>query len=515
MKIYKQEYWSFIQRHLVLILFLTMCAIALFSFDEYGASWDESFQRDIGMTSFNYIVHGNQELLEWWNRDYGVALELPLIAIERIFNLTDTRDIYLMRHIITHFFFLIGALFGYKLVYFLYKNKLLATIGFLFIVLHPRIYTESFFNTKDIPFMTMFMISLYFNAIAFRKKKIINFIILGISIGILINLRIAGVILPLCILAFLIIDAIIEKKHLHHLKLILFFGFTSIIVLYASWPFLWADPINNFMYAFSNMSNFRWNADILFNGEFIKEAKIGWNYIPVWFSITTPVFYLFAGLIGIALLIIKFIKTPSTLLSNTKERNNIFFLICLFIPVLAAILLKSVLYDGWRHMYFIYPSFVLLAIYGLDFFLKRNKRGLVIASSILAFTFIAGFMVKNYPLQYVYFNNILRVNNPEYIRKNFDMDYWGVLYRQSLEYILKNDDSPIINVKVSMYNGWQIIQILPPQDRDRVNFVPFEEATYFITNYRWHPQDYDELKEFEYYSFKVANNTVNKIFKLK
>ena len=95
------------------------------------------------------------------------------------------------------------------------------------------------------------------------------------------------------------------------------------------------------------------------------------------------------------------------------------------------------------------------------------------------------------------------------------MDYWGVSYRQSLEYILENDKSPVINVNISNFADFIILLILPSQDRDRVNFVPFEEATYFVTNYRWHPHDYDDIKEFEYHSFKVANNTVNKIFKLK
>lgn len=514
MKIYKQGLLNIARQYWGYILFISMCVIAFSSFEKYGISWDEDGQRWIGITSFNYIVHGNQTLNEWTDRDYGVAFELPLIAIERIFNLTDTRDIYLMRHLITHLFFLIGALFGYKLVYFLYKNKLLATVGFLFIILHPRIYTQSFFNTKDIPFMTMFLISLYFNAIAFNKKKIINFVILGISIGILINLRIAGIILPLCILTFAVIDAISEKKYLHHLKLISFFGLTTIIVLFASWPYLWTDPINNFIHAFANMSHFRWGGEILFNGKIIKGTAVGWNYIPIWFSITTPLFYLFTGLAGIVLLIIKFIKKPLILLLNTKERNNIFFIICFLSPIFIAIALNSVLYDGWRHLYFIYPSFVLLAIYGLNFFIRKKKNMLLIASSILTFIFITGFMVKHYPIQHVYYNCILRFTPPEYIRNNFEMDYWGVSYRQSLEYILENDDSPIINVNISNFADYMIIKILSPKDRNRVNFVPFEKATYFITNYRWHPQDYEELKNLEYHSFKIANNTVNKIFKL-
>ena len=515
MKIYKQEYWDFTKRHLGSILFFTMCFVAMFSFDDYGVAWDEPYQRDIAITNVNYIVHGDSTLIDWWNRDYGVAFELPLIAVERIFNITDIRQVYLMRHIVSHLFFLLGALFGFRLIVLLYNSKLLAAIGFLFIVLSPRLYAQSFYNTKDIPFMIMFLVCLYYNAIAFRNKRVLDFILLGACVGILINIRIAGIILPIFVFSFLVLDAIIEKKYIHHLKLILFLGLTSIFVLYLSWPFLWTDPINNFIYAFNNMSKFRWDAAMLFKGEFITGTSIKWNYIPVWFSITTPIFFLLTGLSGIILLIVRFIKAPKIFLLNIKERNNIFFLVCFFVPILVSILLKSVLYDGWRHMYFIYPSFVMLAIYSLHFILQKMKRHLFVIAVTLTFTFLIVFMIKNHPHQLVYFNYFVAPNNPEYIRKNFEMDYWGVSYRESLEYILKSDSSKSINLKFSMYSGHIPILILSDSERKRINLVPFEKADYFITNYRWHPGDYDELKDSEYHSFKVGNNTVNKIFKLR
>lgn len=515
MTISRTRYFFSLKKHFGLVLFFVMCFIALFSFDEYGVSYDEEAQRYTGLVSYNYIFSGNQFLHEWPDRDYGIAFELPLILIEKLFNLTDTRDIYLSRHLVTHLFFLIGAFFCFKLVDLLYKNKLLATIGFLLIVLHPRIYAHSFFNSKDIPFMSMFVICLYFNAIAFRKKTVINFIILGISIGLLINLRIMGGLLPCFILLFLIIDAVKEKKYNYHLKLGIIFLATTTIVLYATWPFLWTNPIKNFFLSFANMSKFRWDGEMLFNGEMIKAVNIGWDYIPVWFSITTPIFYLFTGLLSTVLLLYHFFKTPSIFLLNYKERNNLIFLICCFFPVLFVILLHSILYDGWRHMYFIYPSFVLLAVYGLDFLFKKNKRWLVGASSLLTFTIISVFMIKNFPVQHVYFNHFMAFNPPEHIRKTFELDYWGTSYKQTLDYILKNDNSPSIDVNVANSAGKININILPAHERIRINFVPIEQATYFITNFRWHPQDYKDIEEFEYYSIKVANNTINRIYKLK
>lgn len=88
-----------------------MCIIALISFDEYGISWDEEAQRKTGIVNYEYIFSNSQELLTWFDRDYGVAFELPLIILEKVLNLTDSRDIFFMRHLVTHLFFLVGCFF--------------------------------------------------------------------------------------------------------------------------------------------------------------------------------------------------------------------------------------------------------------------------------------------------------------------------------------------------------------------------------------------------------------------
>jgi hypothetical protein len=124
-------------------------------------------------------------------------------------------------------------------------------------------------------------------------------------------------------------------------------------------------------------------------------------------------------------------------------------------------------------------------------------------------------MIRNFPLENVYFNEAFSFSSPEYLRKTFEMDYWGVSYRQSLEYILKVDASPSINICVANDPGIINLSILPTKERERIKIVPREKATYFITNYRWHPQDYTEYASFKFHSLTVENNTVSEIFKLK
>lgn len=504
-----------IKHNLGLILLTFTCIVSIFIFKDYGISWDEDTQRETGKLTYEYIFNDNQELLNWPDKDYGVAFELPLYMLEKALNLKDSRDIYLSRHLATHLFYLVGAFFLFLLIDLLYKNKWLATIGFLLLVLNPRIYAHSFFNTKDIPFMAMFIICLYLNAKAFKTKQIKYFILLGFSYGLLINLRLMGALLPFLSTLFLFFDYWIEKDKTN-LKLWLILTVISCLTLYVSWPYLWNNPFFNFYEAFRNMSKFRWGGHVLFNGDITKSRLIGWKYIPTWFSITTPILYLMSGLFGTVILVYYFIKSPYNYLRNILNRNFLVFLICFFGPVFVVIVLRSVLYDGWRQLYFIYPSFILLCVYGLHHGFKNGYKKTVLIITFLALFFASKFMVENHPLQHVYFNSLVDTNTPEHLRLQFELDYWGTSYKQSYDYILNNDASKRITVKVENIPGTLNRLILPKNERNRIQLVEtIEEADYFITNYRGHYQDYDGLESNKWHSIKVYNNSVNAIYKLK
>ena len=125
-------------------------------------------------------------------------------------------------------------------------------------------------------------------------------------------------------------------------------------------------------------------------------------------------------------------------------------------------------------------------------------------------------MIKNNPFQQVYSTELLSTKSSEYIRTHFELDYWGASYKQSLDYILKEDNSSLINVFVCNTNGGLNVNILPIENRKRINIVKtVQDAKYFITNYRWHPEDFTEYQNKKWHSFKVNNNTINEIFKLK
>lgn len=500
---------------IALLVFFTIAGLLIF--DDYGISWDEPGSHEIGTLNYKYIFSGDKELLTYPEKDYGIAFELPLVIIERLAGLEDSRQIYLARHLLTHLFFLMSAFFFFKLIDLLYKNKVLASIGFLLIVLNPLLYAHSFMNSKDIPFMDMLIICFYLSAIAFKSKKTKHFILLGMLTGLLVNMRIIGI-LPFACIIFLQMMDIVGNESAGRKKntlLLAAFLLTSVSTLYISWPYLWPDPVKNFLLAIQRMSKYTWYGDLLFNGTYVRSTRIAWYYIPVWFGITTPIPYLIAGFMGLILIVFHFFRRPLDFIRNTLKRNNLFYVVCFFAPVFAVIYLKSVLYDSWRHLFFIYPSFVLMGIYGLHIIFTTRARNITLIAMFIIFCFSGYFMIRNHPFQQVYFNNIVDTKTPEHLRKQFELDYWGSSYMQSLEYILKNDNSPIIYVAAQHEPGRYNLLLLKPEDRARIRLVDLPEATYYITSYRWHPHDYDEYKNMEWHTFKVSNNSINTVFKIR
>ncbi len=119
-----------------------------------------------------------------------------------------------------------------------------------------------------------------------------------------------------------------------------------------------------------------------------------------------------------------------------------------FAPLAAVIILNSALYDGWRHMYFIYAPFLLIAMSGFSRLLDLMKEirvgrgagaGIFLAAVMIAGILTTSYsMIRHHPFQNVYFN-LLAGNDPGV---NFELDYWGLSFRQGLEYIVKNDKRP-------------------------------------------------------------------------
>lgn len=499
-------------------MFGILLCFGIFNFSDYGISWDEEAQREIGTVSYNYLVHDDPQLLKYRDRDYGVAFELPLIGLEKLFGLEDSRDVYLMRHLVTHLFFLFCLWCGYWLIFGLFKNHWLAAIGVLMVVLHPHIYAHSFFNTKDIPFMSMFFVCFLFIFKSFQHHRYVHFIIAGSAIALLVNLRIMGIMLLGLVVFFLIADLVLNRHdndaRIKTWRSLLLFLLSFWVALYFSWPYLYDNPLDKIGTVFSNMSSFRWTNKVLYFGKLIKANELPWHYPIVWFGISTPLVYLLIGLISTGFAAFHVLRHPLQWLKTNLDRQLVIYLVCFLFPFAAVIVLDSVLYDGWRHLYFIYPAFVMLVLFGIHSIKKKEVRFGVYALLLISFALTIQHMLTNHPFQHVYFNALINRNETNHERRLFELDYWGVSYREGLQEILRHNNSREIRVHTWNKPGHYNLKLIPRADRKRIHMTD-DEPNYFITAYRWHPDDFEFGESAEIYSIQVQNNTILSVFKLE
>ncbi len=498
-------------------LFVIAVVITFLTYKDYGISWDEPFQHNTGRITYEYVTNGDQTLFTYMDRNYGTGFELPLMFLEKKMKLTDTRDIYLMRHLCTHLFFLVAALAAYVLIYRLYRKWIIATIGFLMLAFEPRIYAHSFFNTKDIPFLCMFIITLAVCQLAFDRRKTWQFVLLGVVTGYATSIRVMGIMLVAFMLALFFADYLKDRKDKALAKKTLInaglFFLTFCLGLYAAWPFLWKSPLGNFADSYAQMSHYNWAGNVLIQGKYVPAMELEWTYFPIWFFISNPILWLFAGFAGMIMVVRDFFGKSKTFFQNSLERNAMLHLFCFSIPVLAVIKLHSVIYDDWRHLYFVYPSFVLLAAYCLNKLYESKFKWAIVGACGLQFVLVAWFMVSNHPYQEVYFNEFVS-RTDESLRENYELDYWGPCFKQGLEHLLAVDKSSVIKISTNFPDPVKNnILILPPADQKRFEFVEQPQADYFITNFRGHPDDYPS-NNIEY-NVKVLNSSILRIYWLK
>lgn len=498
------------------VLFLAALAIGLYVYQDYGIGWDEPLQRLPGVYSYDYLIAGKQDLFTNPTDYHGAGFELPLVMVERWLRLEDMRDVYRMRHLVTHLFFLVGVFSFYILCFRLFRSRVLAAMGFCMLLLAPRLYAHSFFNSKDIPFLTAFIIVATLWQYAFEKNKIFPFLLLGMAAGYATGIRILGILWPAFTGAALVIDFVCgyRNKTLRWQPVakasVFLVGYCA--MLYSAWPYLWRDPLRHFADGFSAMLHYNaWGGAVLFRGKLIPGAEIPWTYFPVWFSISNPLLWLVAGILGIGWLCVAFFRRPLLFLTNTPERNFVLATLCFFAPVLAVIVFHSVIYDDWRHLYFVYPSFVLLALYAINKALQSRFKPVFVALFFVQLGITAYQMVKLHPFQQVYFN-VLADKSAEALHKKYDLEYWGCGFKQALEYLLAKYPGEI-EVTGNADPLPNNIMGLLPADRKRIKAVPITQARFFITNYRMHPQEYP-YTTLEY-GIKAEGSTIIGIYKLR
>ncbi len=534
------------------LFFVLLLFIGLSIFKDYGLSTDEPFHRTIGYywyISLLEIFSNNYELIEatkekfnamYWSDylndgkliQYGIFFDTITAFIEEILIIEETKNAFYLKHISTFLFFFLSTVFFYKIINLRFNNHLFSILITFFYISSPRIFAESFYNGKDIVFMSLIVCSLYYALKSFNKINYKNIILFSIFSAFATNIRVMGILIFSLFLFFLFLN-FLEEKNLFKknvLKfLVLIFLFPSIVFLF--WPFLWGSPIDNFIFTIKSFANYDWIGSVLYLGDYYKGYDLPWHYIPVWIIATTPIIFSLIFFIGFIIITIRFSKnflnlsTDNKMWKDSNQQKDFFILIFFITPIFLVIFLNSTLYTGWRHLYFIYPCIIYFIGIGLKFLLeiKINNFYKKSINSIIALSLIINSynIIKLHPYQNVYFNILFEKK----ANKLFEIDYWGLGNKEALEFLLnEKKGNGDIDIKLSSSTPLAYSKLLLDKSKiDKFSFIGTldKDQTYIFTNYIFQknpnfekkysiPNNYDKI-----YSLKRGNIVINEIFEKK
>ncbi|TGD78533.1 hypothetical protein [Hymenobacter wooponensis] len=520
------------------LFFGLLLLLGLWIYSDYGMSIDERISRDNGMVTLRYLFQRFAPekaqhpafgpywvpLPEYQDRDYGVALETPLSYLEFVLDLETMRAKFLFRHLATFVVCWGGCVAFYQLARRRFGSWQWGLLGALWLVLSPRLFADFFYNDKDAVFMALFAVGLNTGVRLVLRPTLSRVLWHALACALTIDVRIMGVLLPAATLALLLVRVVYgEVRPGRALGLGGLYAALTAGLVVAFWPYLWPAPLDNFLLAWHNMSSFRWDGEVLYLGRIERSVALPWHYPFVWIGVTTPLLYVVTFLIGAVLVACRVLQNLRQvglrLWRTEQELQDVFFLGMGMAPLIAVVVMHAVLYDGWRQLYFVYPALLLIALRGLWSTVHwaaaqrlwaqwpRVVGAIVTMSAVV----VAGKMIEAHPLQNVYFNPLAGSN----LLQRFEMDYWGLSYRQGLEYVLATDNRPHITISTPQPSSAAFsIYLLPEAEQHRFSFVDdMSKADYFLSTYRGHTLPY-EFANKEVYQTRVGGELVMSVFRM-
>jgi tetratricopeptide (TPR) repeat protein len=413
-----------------------------------GISGDEeTYHYPHGKNVYNYYASlGSDTTCLYYNNSvlhmYGPVFDLATVAMVKIIH---PKDDYTVRHIMNS---LTGwaAIFFAGLIAVMIGGWRAGIITLIFMFLSPRFLGHSFNNPKDIPFTAAYIFTIY--AIirflrAFPENAVKYAWPVALGIGLAIGVRVGGILLAVYFVFFaglhyLLSTKLVEllanknlKKLINVIIYVILISLCGYIVGVMLWPYAHKAPVAHTIEALKYMEKYGTSLKQIFEGKFIWSDNVPVYYLPKYILMTIPEFVI----LGFILFFV--------LIKKVKKIDRTWIFILLFtsiFPVAYIIYKKSNVYGGWRHVMFVYPGIVIIASLGTNMIINAFKNKYIRLSAIVLFGVMLllplRFIIKNHPLEYIYYNTVSGGVKKAY--GNYEMDYFYHSLRPGSDWLIKN-----------------------------------------------------------------------------
>lgn len=452
-------------RIIVVAVFVLMTLIGLIVTPDYGMPWDEELEiRTLGSNIREYINLFKGKTGEPYqsstgipfpdylmnpDMDHGQSAYYPLTpALFADYGPGGARTLMLIWHAYTFLIFMAGVLGLYFVCKSLMGNWAYGLLGSLFLFLSPRFFAEGHYNSKDMVVMSLVILLIAAGIKLIESRRFSSALVFAFVAAVATNMRVTALFM-FGLFGLLYIVNLSVKMQWNAKNL--WVGLTAVAAFllfsYLITPAAWREPLGYIAYVIGRSSNFAaWPGVVFFQGWVRRPVPS--SYIPTMIAVTTPILILVLTLLGHITAIADFFRGVK---HKKLARETSYLLVCVIFIwtfLLFAIIRRPILYNSWRHLYFLYGPMLILAVAAVRFLVKRaqGKLRIVVVSAVaLQLLVCAVVIIISHPFQYIYFNP-LAGRDPA---RNYEFDYWNVSQTQALMKLADQIDGDEVNVCAS------------------------------------------------------------------
>ncbi len=452
------------------VLLIALLGVMLATVLDYGMTADEPVQNRYGRRLVRWYASLGADRSAVEQHDtfyYGGLFELAAQAARWVSPL----GIYETRHVVNVLFGFVGfvavLLVGRRL-----GGPLGGVLSVVFLALTPVYYGQAFGNPKDIPLAALFALGIAAILRAADRlpgigaREVFG---VGVVIGLTAGVRVAGLVLiPFAAALWLSVLWLRLGRRPRARELVrpglALAGVlvTAWVVMVAFWPWAQLDPLRNPFRAFAIFSRF-WSAmPVLYDGQIVASGKLPRTYIPGWFALTLPAFYVVAFAMGGLRLLALWRENIRDSAALEKALACAWLAATVAAPVLWAVVNHTPFYNGHRHFLFVVPGLAALAGVSAAAWLRSDTRrparavGAAVLGASLLVTLVD--MVRLHPYQSVYFNRLVAGGLAQAVQR-YETDYWCSTYREGLDWIVESYSRPDVTERVRVAGHATLTQV--------------------------------------------------------
>lgn len=443
---------KFFKYAFIIVAALIFVVRPMFS-SHFGPSGDELTHKVLGDLSYDYLsTFGKNDSVFRYTPNqredptlllnYGPLLEVTSAAIYKNLGTNPYETRHLILTLFTFLLFYYCGMAAYKI-----GGWRAGLIAMLFMLVSPRILGESFNNPKDPPFAAGYMMAIYglLCLVSELPRPSWRTVILAmVGIGLAFSIRVGGLLLFPYTIMFVGLALLMKDEWREHL-LSFDFAYYKVLILQivvifvgawiigiCTWPAALRAPLTQPFHALAVQSSYPTVISVLFDGKVIGSNEVPWSYNPFYITMTSPVVVVLGFFLGLALL--PFMR---------KAFNGYFLFMVLFVslfPIFYIIYKKSALLNGWRHSYFTYTGIAVFAAVTFEalFRIVKPKAWNYVLYGVVAVGILLPslFIVKNFPVIYVYFNELAGGVDGTY--GDYNLDYYACSAKPAADWMAKN-----------------------------------------------------------------------------